>query len=48
MCGIRAGGDCMTVRGSIRITLRGWNGKEGKGNKDFKKGEQAGLRGGCL
>ena len=27
---------------------RGWNRKEGRGNKDFKKGEQAGLMGGCL
>ena len=28
---------------------RGWNRKEGRGNKDFKKwGGQAGSRGGCL
>ena len=26
----------------------GWNRKEGSGNKDFKKGGQAGSRGGCL
>ena len=26
----------------------GWNRKEGRGNKDFKKGEQAGSRGGSL
>ena len=27
---------------------RGWNRNEGRGNKDFKKGEQARWRGGCL
>ena len=27
---------------------RRWNRKEGRGNKDFKKGAQAGSRDGCL
>ena len=27
---------------------RGWNRKKGRGHKDFKKGGQAGSRGGCL
>ena len=27
---------------------RGWNRKEGRENEDYKKGEQAGSRGGCL
>ena len=31
-----------------KILLKGWNGKEGKENKDFKNGEQAESRGGCL
>ena len=26
----------------------GWNRKEGRENKDFKKGGQAGSKGGCL
>ena len=26
----------------------GWNRKEGRRNEDFKKGRQAGSRGGCL
>ena len=32
----------------LKYLKRGWNRKEGRGNKDFKKGEQAGSRGGCL
>ena len=37
------GGKC------LKYLNRGWYGKEGRGNKDFKKGGgQAGLRGGCL
>ena len=33
---------------SLKYLKRGWNRKEGRGNKDFKKGGQAGSRGGCL
>ena len=36
------GGNC------VKYLKRGWNRKEGRGNKDFKKGGQAGSRGGCL
>ena len=36
------GGNCLKYR------KRGWNRAEGKENKDFKKGGQAGSRGGCL
>ena len=36
------GGNC------LKYLKRGWNRKEGRGNKDFKKGGQAGSRGGCL
>ena len=32
----------------IKYLKRGWNRKEGKGNKKIKKGGQAGSRGGCL
>ena len=32
----------------LKYLKRGWNRKEGRGNKDFKKGGQAGTRGGCL
>ena len=32
----------------LKYLKRGWNRKEGRGNKDFKKGEQAGSRGGCF
>ena len=32
----------------LKYFKRGGNGKEGRGNKDFKKREQAGTRGGCL
>ena len=35
------GGDC------IKYLKRGWN-KRGEGNKDFKKGVQAGSTGGCF
>ena len=31
-----------------RLVCSRWNGKEGSGNKYFKKSGQAGLRGGCL
>ena len=37
------------VRGHcLKYLKREWNGKEGKGHKGFKKGGQAGSRGGCL
>ena len=37
------GGNC------VKYLKREWNRKEGRGNKDFKKGGgQAGSRGGCL
>ena len=36
------GGNC------LKYLKRWWNRKEGKGNKGFKKGAQAGSRGGCI
>ena len=36
------GGDC------LKYLKREWNRKEGRWNKDFKKGGQTGSRGGCL
>ena len=36
------GGNC------LKYLIRRWNRKEGRGNKDFKKGRQAGSRGECL
>ena len=38
----------MRVGDCLKYLKRGWNKKEGRGNKDFKKGRQAGSRGGCL
>ena len=32
----------------LKYLKRGWNRKEGSGNKNFKKRGQAGLMGGCL
>ena len=32
----------------LKYPKREWKGKEGRGNKDFKKGGQACSRGGCL
>ena len=32
----------------LKYLKMGWSRKEGRGNKDFKKGRQAGSRGGCL
>ena len=32
----------------LRYLKRGWNRKKGRGNKDFKKGDQAGTRAGSL
>ena len=36
------------VGNCLKYLKRGWNRKEGRGNKDFKKGEQAGSRVGAL
>ena len=36
------GGNC------LKYLKRVWNRKEGRGDKNFKKGGQAGSRGGCL
>ena len=36
------GGDC------LKYLKTGWNRKEERGNKDFKKGGNTGSRGGCL
>ena len=36
------GGNC------LKYLKRGWNRKEGRGSKDFKKGGQGGAKGGCL
>ena len=42
--GLRKGGGNF-----LKYLKRGWNRKEGSGNKDFqRKGGQAGSRGGCL
>ena len=38
----------MGVGNCLKYLKRGWNRKEGRGNKDFKKGEQAGSRVGAL
>ena len=32
----------------LKYLKKGWNGTEGRGHKDFKKGGQAGSRGGRL
>ena len=49
---VRLGRDGDSLReggGSCQKYLKkGWNRKEESGNKNFKKGCQAGLRGGCL
>ena len=37
-----SGGDC------LKYLKRGWNREKGRGNKDFKKGWQAGARDGSL
>ena len=36
------GGNC------LKYLKRRWNRKEGRGHKDFKRGGEAGSRGGCL
>ena len=43
---IRGGGSCLRV-GELSKILRKRNRKEGRGNKDFKKGGQTGSKGGC-
>ena len=46
---IRAVGGCVRVGGDyLRYLKKGWNKKEGRGNKDFKKEGKAGSRGECL
>ena len=45
---IRAEGGCKGGGNCLKYLKRGWNRKEGRGNKDFKKVGQAGPRGGCL
>ena len=45
---IKAEGSCERGGNCLKYLKRGWNRKEGKGNKDFKKGGKAGPRGGCL
>ena len=46
---IRVGEGCVRVRGTVQDTLKecGTENRGGK-TKNFKKGEQAGSRGGCL
>ena len=39
---------CEGWRNCLKYLQRGWNRKEGRENKDFKKGGQAGSKGGCL
>ena len=39
---------CEGGENCLKYLKRGWNRKEGRGNKGFKKGGQAGSRGGCL
>ena len=48
MCQIRAGRGCIRVGGTVRNTLQGAGAEEGRGHKDLKKEEQAGLRVGAL
>ena len=35
-------------RKCLKYLKRGWDGKQERGNKNFKKEGQAGSRGGCL
>ena len=48
MCQIRAGGDYVIVGELFEYLKMGWNRKEVRGNKYFKKEGQAGSRGWCL
>ena len=48
---ISVGGNCVRVGGGgvcEKYLTRGWNRKEGRGNKYFKKEVQSGSRGECL
>ena len=38
----------MRLGNCLKYLKRGWNRKEGRGNKDLKKEGQTGSRGGCL
>ena len=40
MCQIRAGGGCVREGGNCLKYLKGGGTEEGRGNKDFKNGEQ--------
>ena len=48
VCPIRAGGGCVRVGGTVWNTLKGWDRKEGRENKDFKKGGELGQGVGTL
>ena len=49
VCQIRAGRDCVREgEDCLKYLKRGWNRKEGKGNKDLKKGGQLGQGVGAL
>ena len=48
MVGLEQEGLCESGGNSLKYLKRGWNRKEGMGNKDFKKGGQARSRGGCI
>ena len=41
-------GSCESERNCLKYLKRGWNKKEGRGNKDFKIEVQDGSRGKCL
>ena len=45
---VRAVGGFVSLGSSLKYLKSGWNKKEGRGNKDFKKLGEAGSRGGCL
>ena len=49
MSRIRAGDGCVRVGGNcLKYLKRGWNSKEGTGNKDLKEGAKLGQGGGDL
>ena len=46
---IIAGGGCVRVGDCLKYLKRAWNRKQGRGDKDLKKGGgQAGSKSGCL
>ena len=45
---VSAGEICVRWGNCLKYLERGWNRKEGRGNKDFKNRGPAGSRGGCL